>query len=188
MATAILAKPHRKAFITEEEFRNLPDNGRKYELVEGALEEVPTNFAHDAIIFNLALLLGPSGKGRGSFTVGQAGFRMTRPRTVRCPDFSFTRKERIPGGIPGSAFGDHAPDLCVEVISPSERGPAMDQKIVDYFASGATLVWQMFPETRRLVVFTGPTDQRTLEADDFVDAGDLLPGFRARVGDLFALE
>ena len=64
----------------------------------------------------------------------------------------------------------------------------MDQKIVNYFASGATLVWQVFPETRRLVVFTSPTDPRTREAEDFVDAGDLLPGFRVRVDDLFALE
>ena len=182
MATATLTKPRNAVFLTE--FARLPDDGRKYELVEGILEEVPANFDHDAIIFNLALLLGPWGKGRGSFTVGQAGFRMTRPRTVRCPDFSFTRKERVPG----PTFGENAPDLCVEVISPSERGPEMDQKIADYFASGTIHVWQMFSETRRLAVFTSPTEQRMREAEDYVDAGDLLPGFRAKVGDLFDLE
>ena len=64
----------------------------------------------------------------------------------------------------------------------------MERKVREYFASGTKLIRHMFPETRRIVVFTSPDEQRTDEADDEIDAGDLLPGVRVRVGDLFELE
>ena len=180
MAVAPLTKPCHKSVITEEGFPNLPDSGCKYELVDGELDEVPTSFLHDVIIGNIAARMFPA--------PGQGGFRMFAPNTVRCPDFAFMRKERLPGGVPPNTLGDEAPDLCAEVISSSERGSQMERKVREYFASGAKLVWHTFPETRRIVVFTSPDEQRTDEADDEIDAGDLLPGVRVRVGDLFDLE
>ncbi len=173
--------------ITEGELMRLPRDGRKWEMEDGRLTEVPTQFGHDEIGFNIILLIGPHTRGRGVGTTGQDGFRMANGN-VRAPDVSFTRTERIPGGRPNSGFGSVAPDLCVEIISPSERLSDIASKLRDYFDSGASLVWHVFPETRSVRVWTSPTEARALNAEDVLDAGSLLPGFSCRVSQLFNLE
>ncbi len=179
--------------MTEEEFMRLPKDGphnptiANFELVDGRLKEVPTNFEHDAIALDLILLLGPYMKGRGAGTTGQTGFRMVGGN-VRAPDVSFTRKERLPGGKVPNTFGDVAPDLCVEIISPSEERTEMARKVREYFASGAEQVWQVFPERRQVVVFTSPTETQTFDAEDRLTAGDILPDFACQVRELFTLE
>jgi Uma2 family endonuclease len=184
---AIAPHPSRQRRMTEDEFMRLPDDGRKYELVDGEPKEVPTSVTHDVIGSELIFRLRPYVKGRGFLTIGQAGFRMTS-HNIRCPDVSFMRKERLPDGKPNEGFGDAAPDLCVEIISPSEERADMERKVREYFASGAEQVWHLFPERQRLVRFRSPGDSDTLEADDVIEGGDLLPGFSARIGDLFDLE
>ncbi len=181
------------ARVTEEELLRLPKDGpgnptlARYELVDGRLKEVPTIFTHDAICLNLIWLLGPYMKGHGTGTTGQSGFRMTGGN-IRIPDFSFTRKSRLPGGKVPNTFGDLAPDLCVEIISPSEERAEVARKVREYFDGGAEQVWHLFPDQQRVVVFMSPTETRTLDADDTLTAGDILPGFSCRVEDLFNLE
>ena len=176
-----------KRYMTEEEFLRLPDDGRKYELVGGEAKVVPAGFEHDIIGATVIALLRPHAKGRGFIAGSQAGFRMTS-HNVRCPDVSFTLKSRLPDGKPGKGFGEEAPDLCIEVISPSEEQAEIDQKVREYFASGAQQVWQMYPETQTIYVFTALTKSQVYGPQDMIDAGSLLPGFRCLVSDLFALE
>ena len=173
--------------MTEEEFLRLPDDGRKWELVNGDAKEVPTSYEHDIIGITVAALLRPHAKGRGFIAGAQAGFRMVNGN-IHCPDVSFMRKSRLTDGRPSKGFQDGAPDLCVEIISPSEEPAEMRQKIAEYFASGAEQVWHLFPETLRVIVYTSPLEAQTYEAADEISAGDLLPGFHCRVSDLFALE
>ncbi len=179
--------------ITEDELLRLPKDGpgnpaaAKYELVNGRLTAKPTSFGHDEIGFNIILLIGPFMRGRGVGSTGQDGFRMANGN-VRAPDVSFTRKERIPGGRPGSGFGSVAPDLCVEIISPSERPADIADKRRDYFDSGASVVWHVFPEMQSVTVWTSRAEARTLSGEDVLDAGDLLPGFSCRVSDIFSGE
>ncbi len=173
--------------MTEAEFLRLPDYGRKWELVNGGVKEVPTSFLHDPIVFLLSQLLGPFLRGRGGISLGQAGFRM-RGGNVRVPDLSFTRRERLPGGSVPNTFGEAAPDLCVEIISPSEDRADMACKVEEYFASGAVLVWHIFPDTQTVLVFTSPAHSITLNAGDTLTGGDLLPGFSCHVADLFVLD
>lgn len=173
--------------VTEDELMCLPKDGRKWELVDGRLTEVPTEWEHDIFGVNLILMMGPLTRGLGFMSSGQAGFRMNEGN-VRAPDVSYTRKERIPGGKPPRGFGVVAPDLCVEFISPSEKPMDMARKVREYFDGGAEQVWHIFPEEQRVIVFTSPSETRTLNADDTLDAGDLLPGFSCRVSDLFVRE
>ena len=173
--------------ITEDELMRLPKDGRKWEMEDGRLTEVPTNIRHEEIIFNLALMLGPFVRGRGIVTLGQGGFRM-KDGNVRAPDVSYTRKERFPGGHAPDTFGDLAPDLCVEIISPSERRDQMARKVREYFSAGAVQVWHVFPERQQVIVFSSPTDSKTLGADDVLDTGGILPGFSCRVSDLLTTE
>jgi Uma2 family endonuclease len=173
--------------MTEEEFMRLPDDGCKYELVDGEPKEVPTSFEHDFVGGNVVLLLGPHTRGRGFMTIGQAGFRM-KDGNIRCPDVSFTLKSRLPDGKPSKGFGEEAPDLCIEIISPSEEPGDVKRKLQEYFAAGARIVWHMFPESQTIPVFTSPTGFTTFAPEDEIDGGDLLPDFRCRVSELFALE
>ncbi len=179
--------------ITEDELLRLPKDGpgnptaAKYERVNGRLTEVPTNFEHDELGVNLIGLLLPWTRGRGFMTSGQSGFRMANGN-VRAPDVSFTRTARIPGGRPGTGYGSVAPDLCVEIISPSERPADIADKLNDYFDNGASVVWHVFPETQSVTVWTSATERRSLNAEDSLDAGDLLPGFFCRVSDIFTQE
>ncbi len=173
--------------ITEDELMRLPRDGRKWEMEDGKLTDVPTNIKHEEIIFNLAVLLAPFKRGHGIVTLGQGGFRM-KNGNVRAPDVSFTRKERFSGGHAPDTFGDLAPDLCVEIISPSERRGQMTRKVQEYFDGGAAQVWHVFLERQEVSVFTSPTDTQTLGADGVLDAGGLLPGFSCQVKDWFERE
>jgi Uma2 family endonuclease len=173
--------------ISEEELMRLPKDGRKWELVDGRLTEVPTGIRHEEIGINMIALFLPWARGRGILTAGQGGFRMA-DGNVRAPDVSFTRKERFPGGHAPDAFGDLAPDLCVEVIPPSEKPADMARKVREYFDGGAQQVWHVLPETQRVVVFTSPTETRTLNADDTLAAEGVLPGFACRVAEIFVRE
>jgi len=173
--------------MTEEEFMRLPHDGRKWELVDGEAREVPTSITDDMIVMNLGAMFKPYAQGRGYLTASQAGFRMMNGN-VRCPDAAFTRKERFPGGKPPNTFADFAADLCIEIISPSEEPAEMRQKLIEYFSSGAQQVWHLFPEARRVLIYTSPLESQSYEADDEMNAGDLLPGFHCRVSELFELE
>jgi Uma2 family endonuclease len=177
--------------ITEDEFLRLPKDGfkefHKYELVDGRLKEVPTLSSHDQISFRLIIRLGPFMIDRGGVSTGQAGFRMS-DGNIRVPDISFTRKDRLPGGRVQSAFGRMAPDLCIEIISPSEERADMARKVDEYFDAGATLVWHIFPETQQVTVFTSPTETQMLGAEDTLTAEAILPGFSCRVSAIFIME
>lgn len=173
--------------MTEEEFLHLPNDGCKWELVDGEAREVPAGHKHDAIGIQVAVLLKPFARGRGILAGSQAGFRMASGN-VRSPDVSFTRKERMPGGQPSEGFEDFAPDLAVEIISPSEEPDEMARKVAEYFDAGAAQVWHLFPNTRRVTVYSSPFDMADFGPQEMLDAGDLLPGFSCRAEELFDLE
>jgi Uma2 family endonuclease len=172
--------------MTEDEFMRLPDDG-KYELVNGEARKVPAGHEHDIMAANIICLLKPSAKGRGYLASSQAGFRM-KDGNIRSPDVSFTSKSRLPDGKPGKGFGDFAPDLCIEIISPSEEGQDMEDKVREYFDAGAVQVWQLFPEAQQARDFTSATESTDFAPTHEIAGGDVLPSLRCRVSDLFALE
>lgn len=170
--------------LSEVEFLQLPRDGRKYELVDGEAREVPTGLEHDAIGAVIVALLMPHVRGRGFMSIAQGGFRMASGN-VRCPDVSFTRKERYPDGRPPKGFGEGAPDLAVEILSPSDDFADLPRKVNEYFASGAQQVWLLEPDAQRVTLYSSPTDSLRLTDDEEISGGDLLPGFTCRVRDLF---
>ena len=157
--------------MTEEELMRLPKDGHKWELVNGEAREAPTSYEHDIIGATIITLLRPYAKGLGFIAGAQAGFRMASGN-VRSPDVSFMDRSRLTDGRPSKGFQDGAPDVCIEIISPSEEPAEMRQKIADYFASGAEQVWHLFPEMQRVIVYTSPLETQTYEADDEINAGE----------------
>lgn len=147
---------------------------------------MPTGHRHYVLTAQLIARLVPHAKGRGYVAGSQAGFRMVNGN-IRSPDVAFTLKERLPSGEPSEGFEGVAPDLAVEVISPSEQLPDILQKVGEYFQSGAQQVWLLFPESQTVSVYTAPFEVRTLHAEDELTGGNLLPGFRCKVGELFEI-
>ncbi len=178
MAAAVLEKPE----------IYLPADGQKWELVDGEARLVPTGFEHDAIAGLVYRLLFDSATLHGVLTISQAGFRM-ESGNVRSPDVGFTRFSRLPRGerLPGG-YLEFAPDLCIEVISRSETQTERSQKLQEYFASGASLVWELFPATKTIHVHElGSEFPRILTESDTLDAGLLIPEFSCRVFECFSV-
>lgn len=181
------AIPAARRKMTEEEFLRLPDDGRKWELINGEAREVPAGHEHDILVINIGAMLKPFARGRGFVSGSSAGFRMASGN-VRSPDVSFMRKERLPGGRPAKNFEGMAPDLAIEIISPSEEPDEMARKVAEYFGAGAEQVWHLFPATKQVTVYFSPFDTTSFGPEDEMDASDLLPGFSCRVEELFDLE
>jgi Uma2 family endonuclease len=174
--------------MTAEDLLALPDDGFTYELVEGELRQMPpTSGEHSRVELYIAFWLmsfvyrNRLGKVYGS----DAGFRLKRsPDTVLCPDTSFVRTERVPQDD-RSGIMELAPDLAVEVISPSNTINEMDDKVAAYLEAGTSLIWVVRPRRRQVTVYTPDGLIRILGEEDVLDGGDVLPGFSLPVVDVF---
>jgi len=172
--------------LTDENLMNLPEDGFKHEYVDGEVTNVPTGGPHGDIAATIiALLIGSGLKRFGRVLDSGVGCRM-RSGNLRSPDVSFVRKENLPDGRVPDGFLERAPDLCVEVISPSDDRKDTLRKVEEYFESGAQEVWHVVMETQRVVVFRSLDDIHTLSGDQGLESQELLPGFRCAVSDIFA--
>ena len=174
---------------TLDDLYRVPDDGRRYELAAGHLVSEPLPGArHGRVIVRIARALQTfAEREQLGEVVADTGFILARdPDTVRGPDVAFVARSRYDAaGDPPTAFSG-APDLAVEVVSPSNRPADMHSKVADYLAAGTRLVWIVDPDPERRTITTYETllAPRILRADDEIDGADVLPGFRARVGDL----
>src|SRR5207253_10330580 len=127
-----------------------------YELVDGVLHVSEPPFAwHGAIQVRLAAALHAHVVPRRlGMVLGESGFVLRRgPDTVRGPDVAFIRAERIPSRAK-DGFLEGAPDLVVEIVSPSNTAAEMTRKVKDYFSAGARLVWLVYPRRNLVIVHT----------------------------------
>jgi len=184
-ATGVRSVYRRKKPLSEAEFLRLPDDGRKYELVDGEAKEVPTGFEHGVLAIRRAAQLLVHVHPWGYVCDSSTGFRMANGR-IRSPDVSVVARTRIPTEIP-KGFFEGAPDLAIEIVSPFEDMPDLLSKVGEYFASGAKQVWLLFPETRQAVIYHSPFDMVRLQAGDELSGGTLLPDFRVKVAELFEM-
>jgi Uma2 family endonuclease len=172
--------------LTPAEFIRLPDDGFKYELVDGELKVSPAGLEHDEIGALVIEHLSPYVRPRrlGRVYASSAGYDLPVGRT-RSPDVSFVAMDRLPGGRSPKGFGQFAPDLAVEILSPFEDPSEIEDKLDEYFASGARLVWLVDPETHTVTVYRSRTDAQVLTAGDELSGEDVVPGFVCRVEELF---
>lgn len=176
--------------MTADEFLMMPDDGRRYELVRGELVELgpPPGFLHGDVAGNAFAILWnyvrPRGLGRVS--AAETGFRIsTDPDTVRAPDAAFVAAERLPDGELPSGYLPFAPDIVVEVVSPSDRQSDVEAKAQIWLDAGARLVWVVYPLSRTVRVHRPDTETVALRDDQALDGATALPGFSVRVSALF---
>ena len=106
------------------------------------------------------------------------------PDTAIGPDWAFVARDRLPEEMP-EGFLELAPDIVLEVRSPSDRRAEVLEKVQRWLAAGVRIVWELDPARRVLTVYRPDTDPQPLGIDDTLAAEDLLPGFSLPLVRLF---
>jgi len=174
-----------KTLLTLEQFERLPDDGLRHELDEGELVSMPPTFTlHGKVLIVTSSLLFNFVRPRSlGLVVSDVGFQLSAD-TLRAPDIAFIKADRVPSLDLERRF-QGAPDLAIEIISPSETAAGIAHKVRQYLHAGA-IVWVLYPKDRSAHVFDSAKTARILEGDDLLDAPALLPGFSVRVSEFFA--
>lgn len=182
----------RERFYTADDLwalSHLPEHdGKRFELSEGRLIEMPLNgFLHGVIAGMAGGHIGNwiHHHNLGKATAAGTGYILcTQPDTVRAPDVGFISAARVPeGGLP-DGYIPFAPDLAVEVVSPNDEAEEIHQKVQEYLRYGTRLVWVFYPKSRSVAAHT-PTGSHTVDMDGTLDGGDVLPGFSVKVSAVF---
>lgn len=175
--------------MTAEALWSMPEvRGRRYELANGELIEVPgAGGTHGRLALWVGALLlrfvGP--RDLGVVSGDGTGYLLSRdPDNLRIPDVSFVSTARLPGGEVPEAFWPFAPDLAVEIVAPHDRAEDVQSKVREYLDAGTRMVWVLWPKRRSVTVYGPGGDIRDLGPEDELDRGDVLPGFRVRVAAL----
>jgi Uma2 family endonuclease len=172
--------------MTGPRFDAMPDGeGRRWELIDGELIPVssPTPRHQDIVLVAVVALRGYfASSGTEGVAYQHVEFALTEDGRLR-PDVcallgeKARRLDRDKVPIPG------APDIAVDVISPSERSSESHGKVRAYLRNGTAEVWQVYPKSRTVQIHRGELST-TLEASQQV-VSDLLPGFAMAVTSLF---
>lgn len=181
--------------MTADELLTLHMPDKRTELVRGRLVvREPAGWRHGDVSARVLVAISnhlaaerdhrPSGVARGMVVAAETGFTLQRnPDTVRAPDVAYIRAERVPPGA-HAGFADFAPDLAVEVLSPSDRPGEVLAKVADWLTAGTSLVWTIDPERRRARVYRADGSDTALTDTDQLDGEDVLPGFHASIAEL----
>jgi len=178
------------SLITAAELLELPTGmGKRYELVLGELRVMsPSGWRHGEVVGNLHSSLGHYVRQHnlGKVFGAETGFRLASdPDTVRAPDFAFIAKSNLPGHVPEEGFWPGAPDLAVEVLSPSDRTGEVDEKIEAWLTAGTTAVWIVDPKLRTVTVYQSDNQVSVRAAGQMLDGGGVVRGFSCAVDELF---
>jgi Uma2 family endonuclease len=174
---------------TDDELLNLGANtDTKYELWDGKVIAMPpAGLLHGAIISRLLAAVGNHVYEHklGEIFDGQTGFRLSTDHCFE-PDISFVSRERLKLILPDQEKLFHgAPDLAVEVLSPSDSITKTERKIALYLAHGSRLAWMLDPKTKTARVYRATGENERLRADRYLTGNSVLPGFRISLSRLF---
>jgi Uma2 family endonuclease len=179
--------------MTVQKVLALPDDGWRYEVVEGVLVRVggssyrATRIAGRLFAVLLAYVLaqdlGDVTPPDGTYDLDAAG----RSRTGLVPDVGFIRADRLPLITDPDGAVPFAPDLAVEVASPKQGRKAMGAKAMRYLAAGTQLVWIIYPRWQQVDLWREGDTQpgATLGVGDLLDGEAVIPGFTHPVAALF---
>jgi Uma2 family endonuclease len=162
----------------------LPENAaRRLEYIGGEIVEMVSNnysseVAARILGYIFAYLLQHD---MGRVTGADGGYQVADERYI--PNVAYVSKARQPESS-HDVYNPNAPDLAVEVLSPSDKADDIRIKIANYLAAG-TLLWVVEPESKTVEIYvTGQKGQRA-RVGDTLDGGDVLPGFTLAVKDVF---
>ena len=179
-----------RKLLTADELLELPDDGKRYELVRGELIEMPPpGIKHTVVTGRIGRRLGNFVEERGlDFIDGPeaAAYFEQEPDTVRAADYALISRERIPDQLPdrGYVFGA-VPDLVVEVISPGHRETTVANRVRMWLDAGVRLALVAYIATREIVAHHADGTMQRFGMEDTLTCEPLLPSFACPVADIF---
>lgn len=183
-----MATTTRTMTIDELERNGAPEG--LWELIDGELVAVSaTGEEHAGITFKLILRLGNhvTANRLGTVVLPDTGIVVSEQRqTVRLPDVGFIRGDRLPADRNRLGFFRVVPDLVVEVRSRGDTRAELVAKGMMWLEAGAELVWLIDPVTVTVTELGRKLAPRELGREDTLDGGDIVPGFRMPVNELFS--
>jgi Uma2 family endonuclease len=168
---------------------NEQHNGQVCEWVENTLVEKAMGFNESWVAF---IIMGRFDAFLQAHDLGMCtapdGVMKILPGIGRAPDVSFLSWKSLPNGKPpprSDKVPAVVPDLVVEVLSATNTRREMARKRDEYFRAGVKLVWEVDPESRSAIVYTGPDNSTSILPDGILDAGEILPGFKLSLREVF---
>jgi Uma2 family endonuclease len=139
--------------LTVDEYMELPNDGKRYQILDGELDATPAPIPrHQKISQRLELLLVRILEEKGHGTVYHAPIDVILDKhNIVQPDIIFIRSERLE--IIGEKNIQGAPDLIVEVLSPSTRRTDILVKSRIYARFGVVHYWVVDPDIDRIEFF-----------------------------------
>ncbi|MGI8641131.1 MAG: Uma2 family endonuclease [Pyrinomonadaceae bacterium] len=178
--------PKLRKFRSDASINRFLIKNKGYEFVNGKLKKKEMATAkHSGIATIITVELGiflkknKIGRVYGDNTLFQIG------ENKRIPDVSFVSTKKIPPTGEPLDIWNFAPDLAVEVISPSETHNKVERKIREYFDAGVIQVWKIVPEFKTLTIYFSPTETKILTEKDELTCEEILPDFRLPLSEIF---
>lgn len=176
--------------VTAEDLLQMPSDGFRYELLKGELKKMaPASHQHGRITMNIS---GPldhhvRSNNLGIVFAAETGFKLSsEPDTVRAPDVAFVSQKRIQQAGDVKGYWPGAPDLVVEVISPSDVYAEVEEKVIEWLEAGAGAVIVVNPRKGLITLYRSLTSIVILKENDTLDISDIVPGWTIAVKNIFA--
>lgn len=177
------------ALMTADEFIQLPRGEFQHELINGelvtmVLPGLPHGRSQARLLMPLMQFVFENDLGE---VFGELGFQLTvDPDTVLGPDVCFISKSRLKEAGDVKAFWQGPPDIAVEVVSPRDSRPKVRERTLCWLGFGAKQVWIVNPKDRTVTIHRSPSDATTFSGSDYLEAQDLLPGFKLSLDRIFS--
>lgn len=171
----------------EDLLRMQAADGRLYEWVDRTLVEKAMGWQESMLagilLYWLNQFLETNNLG---LATGADGFSRLFPDTVRGPDVAFVNWSRLPQGVPAEPIPDLVPNFVIEILSSGNTRGEMARKRREYFHAGVQLVWIVDPRARTVAVYRSADNAMIADNSNNLDAGEILPGFKVNLSELFA--
>ena len=175
---------------TADILSQLPDDGNRYELVQGELRMMsPAGGRHGriAVRLNKLLAIHVDDNELGDTFAAETGFRIAvDPDTVRAPDAAFVHRQKMDKLDDDIGFLPFAPDLAVEVVSPSDTFSAVEEKAFCWLDAGTVIVLVVVPDSQSVHVYRSRDSISVHQTIDTIDVDDAVPGWSLPVSEIFS--
>ena len=175
--------------ISAEQLAAMPEDGSRYELIEGQLFMMsPAGGRHGriAVRINKLLAIHVDDRSLGATFAAETGFLIAvNPDTVRAPDGAFVSQEKMDTLVDDVGYLPLAPDLAVEVVSPNDSFASIEKKAFTWLDAGTQLVLILEPETKTAHTYRSRNNIAIYSMGDTVDASDVVKEWKFKVAEVF---
>jgi len=175
--------------MTADELLALPRGQFRYELIKGELIRRPLRGRiHGSMVMRVAgpLYQHVTSNDLGIVYAAGTGFLIHRnPDTVRAPDAAFIQRRRE-NASEVEAYWSGAPDLVVEIVSPTDTVGYVEDKVAEWIEADSQLLWVVSPNMHTVTVYRSLTEIEVLSENDTLNGCDVVPGLQIPIAEIFA--